>query len=306
MSDHSLFPLVPGELVHRTAADEVLVAGADRLAPDRFLVRLRWRRSHRTFVPAATARHSPLLVAESIRQACIYLAIRFLGVPPETRLVIRELHFAVDPGSAPPAVTETTEAALLVRVVRTRRDEASGQLVALQLEGTLLADARVFATAGGSARLFSPADYTALRAAATTPAAPTGPAQPGPEQPPLTPPRPGLVGVARPGDVVLAAAPDGRWAVRPADPCHPFFYDHPVDHVPGMVLAEAARQYALLRLGDPGLRLTGLRMRPLAFAETGPLLTCAAPGAVSAAPFPFELRQSGRCVVEGELALARA
>ena len=41
-------------------------------------------------------------------------------------------------------------------------------------------------------------------------------------------------------------APEHRFAalVR-VEPSHPFFFDHPLDHVPGMLLIEAARQFGV-------------------------------------------------------------
>jgi hypothetical protein len=40
------------------------------------------------------------------------------------------------------------------------------------------------------------------------------------------------------------------WALQ-FDPDHPVLFDHPVDHVPGMVLMEGARQAALLTVRHP-------------------------------------------------------
>jgi hypothetical protein len=62
---------------------------------------------------------------------------------------------------------------------------------------------------------------------------------------------PASVGRDRAEDVLVAATPtDGTWALR-FDPDHAVLFDHPVDHVPGMVLVEGARQAALLAIGDP-------------------------------------------------------
>lgn len=43
-----------------------------------------------------------------------------------------------------------------------------------------------------------------------------------------------------------------RWLLR-VDGCHPVFFDHPVDHVPGMLLVEAARQAAVAATGGRGV-----------------------------------------------------
>ncbi|WP_238698223.1 AfsA-related hotdog domain-containing protein [Streptomyces sp. E5N91] len=63
---------------------------------------------------------------------------------------------------------------------------------------------------------------------------------------PLAPPAsPARVGRLRFEDVVLSATDmSDRWQLR-VDPMHPILFDHPVDHAPGMLILEAARQAAL-------------------------------------------------------------
>lgn len=285
------------ELVHRSADDEVLITGATRLDQDNYLVGVVWRRDHRTF-DAADGRHSPLMVAEAIRQACIYVGVNFLDVSLDTQFVIRELHFSIDPQAAPTADRDTTKVLLAVQLSETRRDAVTGRPVALAMEATFSAGGRQFATAGGSARLFDREAYADLRATAPVDRTrPTG----APERP-----HPDDVGVTTAEDVMLARSGDGSWAIAPADPGHPFFFDHWVDHLPGMLLLEAARQYALLHLGDADLGLTGLRMRPLKFTETQPPPHFDTVGSATGDRFTFRLQQSGQCVLEGELRLTRA
>lgn len=58
-----------------------------------------------------------------------------------------------------------------------------------------------------------------------------------------------------PTDVVLSPAGEPhRWQLR-LDTRHPVLFDHMVDHVPGMVLLEAARQAATATLGHASLPL---------------------------------------------------
>ncbi|WP_280409454.1 AfsA-related hotdog domain-containing protein [Nocardia brasiliensis] len=77
------------------------------------------------------------------------------------------------------------------------------------------------------------------------------PGRPAPRAPP--PPR-GRLGREHPKNVLLAhgsRATAGGMSFRLAfDPAHPFFFDHPMDHVPGMLLLEAARQAALATLAE--------------------------------------------------------
>ena len=310
---------VAKESVHRTSADEVLITGARALGGDRFLVGARWRPNHRPFAPGDGGRHNPLLIAESIRQACIHLGVRFFDVPLGTHFVIRELHFDLDPPAAPEAKGEATDVLLVVQADKVRRDATTGQVEAMALSATYLADGRPFAGSGGSARLFDDTGYATLRAGTRTPQVPqTAQDAQGSDASqvsrealaatgaPLLRPRPEQVGVIRAEDVALGRSNGGDWSVSAADPRHPFFYDHAVDHLPGMLMLEAARQFAVLQLNDAELRLTSVQLRPLLFAEALSPARFAAPATASAEAFPFQLLQAGQSVLEGRLSLARA
>jgi hypothetical protein len=297
---------VARELVHRADPTEVLVTDGHRVGPDRFRCAARWRRNHRTYAPNPGRRHSPLLVAETIRQACLFLSVEFLGVPQESHFVIKSLGFDIDQENEPRDDGDSTDLVLDVRVSKVRRDAGSGQLVALAMEAEYAAAGRPFAGASGAARIFDDRSYSALRTAGAG-------AEPRVQEQQLTRPAAGQVAVATADDVVVARTADGRWVVDPADTRHPFFFDHTVDHLPGMLLLEAARQHALLGLGDPHLRLTRLRMRPLRFAETAPPPHFEADAADEADAAgngagvrAFRLMQAGDCVLEGELGFSRA
>ena len=291
---------VARELVHRSNDGEVLVTSTRRIRSGRFHCAAGWRRNHRTF-SANNGGHNPLLIAETIRQACICLSLEYLGIDPGTRFVIKSLAFDLDPRSAPTADGDRTDVCVDVAVGGLRRDDRTGRTVALTMRARFSAAGRRFATAAGAARLFDEREYAALRAGAD--AADRPPAAVGG----LVRPAPWRVAVDRADDVVIARAPDGSWLVDPADPVHPFFFDHAVDHLPGMLLLEAARQHALVRAGDPGLRLTGMRMRPLRFAERLPQPSFCGGDTGTAAPGTgaFGLAQAGRSVLEGSLAFCR-
>ncbi|WP_370130160.1 ScbA/BarX family gamma-butyrolactone biosynthesis protein [Streptacidiphilus sp. EB103A] len=290
---------VTRQQVHRAADAEVLITARARAGSHRFRCTARWPSGHRT---AVGGRHSSLLVAESIRQACLCLAQGYFDVPGDTRFVIKSLAFTIDPGREPAARGAATDLVMDVDVGDLRHDPATGQLVALTMRAAYRTadDAEVFATAAGTARLFTPEQYTAVRAAPRDlrPMAATAGL--------LRRPTPGQVAVARTADVVIAEAADGRWLIAPADPQHPFFFDHPADHLPGMLLLEAARQHALLQLADPRLRLTGMQMRPLAFTEHQPPAYLQAAAPRPGTPHLFRIEQGSARVLEGTFDFAAA
>jgi hypothetical protein len=138
--------------------------------------------------------------------------------------------------------------------------------------------------------------------AAATPA----PAPPEASAPPEAPavafaplrPAPADVAVSSPSDVLVALA-EGLVLVDPADPLHPFFFDHPSDHVPGMALLEAARQSAALASGGRLLRPVGAWLRALRFTEARPaaVVECVDHGLTCV----FRVRQGGGVTACGVL-----
>lgn len=129
---------------------------------------------------------------------------------------------------------------------------------------------------------------------------------------------PAAVGRSRAADVLLtrpAAGPAGRWLLR-VDQQHPVFFDHPSDHVPGMVLLEALRQAGHATLApvaagpDRPIALTGCQIAFRAFCElTSPVVIEAAhTGAavigrdgVQALELAVCARQQDRTVADGML-----
>jgi hypothetical protein len=73
------------------------------------------------------------------------------------------------------------------------------------------------------------------------------------------------------------------WQLR-VDQSHAVLFDHPVDHVPGMVLMEAARQAALLTVGEPDALPVRCHFTFDKYVELD------APTIVTAAPMPPAIR----------------
>ncbi|AXI76343.1 ScbA/BarX family gamma-butyrolactone biosynthesis protein [Peterkaempfera bronchialis] len=287
---------VPRELVHRTSVAEVLLTDVRPQGPGRFLAAAQWPRSHPTFPHGGDDRHSPLMIAETLRQLGIYLPLRYYGVPPDAHLLITDLSFDLDPRAEPRAGHGATEVTCLIEVGGVRPAGGAGTPSGLRLRTRLLAGGRPFATAEGGARFLDAGQYTALRAARAD--RPTGP----PGRTPPVRPEPGRLAVASPRDVVLALAGD-QLLVDPADPRHPYYFDHDTDHVPGMALLEAARQAAALRSGGRLLRPTGCRLRALRITEFRPPapLECT----VHHRSCVFRVRQGGAPTAVGVLRYAR-
>ncbi|MFI7386519.1 ScbA/BarX family gamma-butyrolactone biosynthesis protein [Streptomyces sp. NPDC049813] len=227
---------VPKEFVHRVSVAEVFLTGWARQEDDRFLVTGQWPRVHSFFTPV-DGRHDPLLAAETLRQAGMLVAHAEFGIPLGHRFLMWDLALSVDPaqltvGAAP----ATIEIEVSCRDVKRRRDVVTG----FRCDVVIRRDGRTAATGSSSFTSMTPSVYGRLR----------GERERDPRILPLTAPTaPQTVGRTSPMDVVLS--PVGRpdvWQLR-VDTRHPVLFEHPVDHVPGMALLEAARQAASAHLG---------------------------------------------------------
>jgi hypothetical protein len=278
--------------VARLSRSQLLLSDVRRAGPDEFRAKAHWPRTRPAFDRCApgTERHDPLLIAETLRQLGIYLPLRCYGVAADSRVLIEELRFdiAPDAGGAPLRY-QGTEVACAATVDRGAPGLGADKLRNLGLKVRLSAGGREFARVDGVARMLSPAAYRAVRN--------RRPGLAAADDSQLTPVDPGRVGVTCPQDVLVAVDARGAVRVSPSDPNHPFFHDHPSDHMTGMVLIGAVRQTAALHANEPNLRLRSCSMRALRFTEPSP------PATVEFGPDGrFEIRQRGTVTATGEAA----
>ncbi|QNP69521.1 A-factor biosynthesis protein [Streptomyces roseirectus] len=237
---------VPRQFVHRAALSETLLTGWRRTGTDRFTVYAQWPRAHGLHVSPDWCSYDPLLVVETVRQAGTLVMHTEYGVPLEQRFVLNEFAVATDPHhlEVGPLPAEP-----VVELAFTDVRFRSGRPTACRYTARVLCRGGQAATADVSFTCVGEAVYRRLRGGRTPGTVTALPVPPG------VPPE--SVDRALPADVVLAPAgpdpapPGGRWQLR-VNTAHPVFFDHPLDHVPGMLLLEAARQAA--RSALPGKR----------------------------------------------------
>ncbi|MET9412458.1 ScbA/BarX family gamma-butyrolactone biosynthesis protein [Streptomyces sp. NPDC002935] len=229
---------MPKELVHRASVAEVLLTNWARTGTNRFEVSAQWPRGHSFFTPVQ-GRHDPLIAAETFRQAAILLAHTEFGVPLDHPFLMHALTLDVHPehlgtGTAP----ATIDIDMTCHDITWRR----GAAATIGFEAAFRRGGQIVGSARGTCTCTTPAVYARLRGARRAAAG---------RQPALTAPlAPQHVGRTSPADVVLSpTAEPRRWLLR-TDTHHPVLFDHQVDHVPGMVLLEAARQAAVATLGQ--------------------------------------------------------
>lgn len=174
--------LAARQFVHRLAPSQVLLTDVRATGPDEFRAVARWPRAQAAgdagggrgaggagvgVGVGVGGRNEPMLVAETLRQLGIYLPLRFYGVTADSRLLVEELRFALEPagqGGAGAHALRGSDIGCTVRAVRRNAAGAdSGHMRSLDLQVRLSADGREIARADLVARVLCPAAYRAVR-----------------------------------------------------------------------------------------------------------------------------------------------
>ncbi|WP_424217585.1 ScbA/BarX family gamma-butyrolactone biosynthesis protein (plasmid) [Streptomyces sp. BI20] len=226
---------VAKEHVHRTSLADVFLTGCASGGPDTFTITAQWPRVH-SFYRNDHGLYDPLMLCETIRQSLPFLMHTRYDVPIGHQLMWQRFRYSVDSRAM---VIGRTPAELTLRVTCRNATYRRGLPASLDLRYEVLRENRLLAVAGTTFTCHTPAVYRRLRGerADMTAAFWDIPRPPAP-----LPPH--ECGSERERDVVLSPTErSGRWELR-SDIAHPILFDHPVDHVPGMLLLEAARQAA--------------------------------------------------------------
>lgn len=225
-----------GSLVRKSVEEEALVTGWRPLTEASQLVTARWPREHGFYVEGG--RYSSLLLTESLRQALALLTHTVHDIPLTHRLGWEQIRSTVDPGALSTG-SGAGEVELLITHPQVRRRRLGSVHLTSQVEATLAG--RPIGTASLRYSAHPPAIYDRLRGEHADAARAFARALP------LTPPVPAaLVGRGDAGNVVLSPTSGTHtWLLR-VDTSHRVLFDHPHDHIPGMVLLEAASQAAQL------------------------------------------------------------
>ncbi|RSS83980.1 ScbA/BarX family gamma-butyrolactone biosynthesis protein [Streptomyces sp. WAC06614] len=251
---------VPREYVHKAALAEVLLTGWHRTDDDAFTVTAQWPRSH-SFYRSRHGVHDPMLFAETVRQVFPLLSHAAYTVPFGHHLIWEHFSYHTEPGA------EALRAGLLPAEVTLYVDchdvvHRRGALAALSLHVEARRDGVRLGSAETRFTVHAPAVYRRLRGEYADKEAALAASVPVPL--PLPAHR---VGHKLRENVVLAATrAANRWQLR-VDTSHPVLFDHPVDHVPGALLLEAARQAAHVVSGPLPTVATAMETRFTRFAE---------------------------------------
>lgn len=259
---------VPRGLVHRWSLSEVFLTDYRAVDDRGFVCAAQLPSSHAYYRdhPNLPGEHDTLNVLEACRQAVTYAAHVHQGIPRDTTFMVSAWLLEV---TDPDALVGTQRPGnLQIAGVVTDRRARGGQVRRVAFAMDLTLDGRELGRLTMDVNCTPTGQYHNLRrlqrgrevpTAFSLPAAAAG-----------APVPPGRVGRFDPGNVVLDAvgpAEDGITAIlSPRTFGNRSMYDHPYDHVPAMVLSEAARQCALLLCGNH-FRLLRVDGRFQRFAE---------------------------------------
>ncbi|TDB78133.1 ScbA/BarX family gamma-butyrolactone biosynthesis protein [Micromonospora sp. KC723] len=246
---------VPRRLVHRAAAAEVLLTDWCRTDADTFACAVQWPRGHSLY-GAQSGRFHPLLVAETIRQCGILIAHVGYAVPMGHAFLMQRLRWMCDPDGLFWADGPLQSIALIEITELTRRPDGT---IRMRVDVRLERDGRQFAAGSGWLRCVTPAVYQRLRR------------QPGDHDrgaaravPPATP---ATVGRELIRDVVVGPTDDDGVRMLRVVKEHPILFDHPLDHVPGMLVFEAMHQVAVAEHEGAATAITASEASFPAFLE---------------------------------------
>ena len=237
---------VPKEYVHLRRDDTLFVTGWSRRKDGEFSLTARWPAS------AGAGRQDPRVLTQTIRQSGLVIAHAEYGVPLSHQTLLHYFDFTVVPGFRIPSGRPSS---LDIEITVSEPKHRGRTVSSLGMDVRVLQDNTLIVRADSEFGWISPAAYRRLRGEHLT--ADWG-RWPLPE-----PVRPHSVGRTTPTDVVLAPAPDGHphhWQLR-HDAGNFLLYDHPVDHVPGLVLMEAAYQAAQAVIAPVMLEATSVTSR---------------------------------------------
>jgi 2-oxo-3-(phosphooxy)propyl 3-oxoalkanoate synthase len=254
--DASFDRTIPRALVHKAGPEAVWLTELAHLGDDAYVGVGQVPRSHSYLDDRIGDSYSHCDLAflvEIARQTGIAVTHHYLGVPVNHPTIFMKLGMEVTDPSPTAWTPAPAPAAVQLRVVGVEEREGVPESFAGELDFVIDGRHRARTTALWAAH--EPAGYKAARAEGRQ-ARPLD--TPGTAPEPLAPER---VGRRNPDNVVIGELErDGKvyGCGVVVDEQHPHFYEHPVDHIPGVLMLEAFRQAATAAAADAhGLTAAG-------------------------------------------------
>jgi 2-oxo-3-(phosphooxy)propyl 3-oxoalkanoate synthase len=292
-------PTLPAQLVHKSAIEEVFFTGFEmREDGSEFAIAAQLPRSHSLYSELEHGFHDLLLIMEIGRQSMTAYGHGVLGVPEGTAFVLMSSVAEVTDIEATRRRDGPAMLALPVPFIEGRRS-TRGRVRKYNLTSMGSIDGRTAIALSGEAMLIPSSLYEHARGGGEDES------QAYYDIP--VPVAPSRVGRVLPRNVVVGDAGLIGGELRCAvvvDTSHPSFFDHPLDHIPAMLMLEAARQAAILFAGEscgwPAGEAVLVRCdaRFTRYAALAPPVNCRVLRQTQEVPLPGESLADGAAVEE--------
>ncbi|MCU1529921.1 MAG: hypothetical protein JWP75_3684 [Frondihabitans sp.] len=221
--------LVPGRLVHRRNLNDVLVTDSQPAGGDLFRCGVHWPLNHILFGRGSGI--DAALVAETVRQVTTHVVHTHYGVPLDTQFLMSRLQITIDAAANERAVASDLVVTLAMNDVRRNKTTLTSFVSRIDIH-----DRHGFVASGaGFARLVNAEAYRRSRTVAEPSRATARP-------PAVSKVRARQVGVVDDHLVLIAPTPSSMTFRLDPDPSVSAYFDHELDHVPGMAILESGRQ----------------------------------------------------------------
>ncbi|MEU0989406.1 ScbA/BarX family gamma-butyrolactone biosynthesis protein [Streptomyces sp. NPDC005953] len=249
---------VPRALVHRSSIAEVFVTDSIQTGEDSFKVAAQLPRGH--LIGETSPLYDFTLLVEVVRQAGVLVAHRHLNVALASAFIFRDLNLRTT-GFAPLRIGLRPADLVVTMDAKPKRNRA-GRVQGFTFTGAIHVDGELALEGEGGLLILSTSAYRVLRGKRQVPD------HPGFLLPRFTAAEPATVGRRDARNVFItdpvAEAEHGLFSAQlVVDTTHPHVFDHPLDHVPGHLQMEAARQLAIASVA----RLHGLDPYTLTIAS---------------------------------------
>lgn len=272
--DLSFEQTVPRSLVHKRSLENVLLTEVRAVADDRFVCAGRIPTAHRFFNDAGRAPHNDILFYTELgRQASLGVSHTFLGVSKEDVFIFEQSQAWLTPvalSKGTPGI-DSVVIEIKIRDIERRKNNAVSRVVAEHI--MFVGSDEVFRGTGAwtvqTAALFQRLRRMSKNRPEAAADGRVHAVHAHRENVVITPPQPNDAAEEFVTSLIV-------------DETHPYFFDHPCDHVPGMLLLEGSAQLAkaaTVRVApSPARRLqvSAYDMNFVQFVETNSPITLSA------------------------------
>lgn len=303
---------LPADVVHKTAPEQVFVTDWMRGPGDDWCtIAGRLPLAHARFSDSAAPYHDLLLLAETVRQAGLVVASEILAVDDERQFLLRELKVELEPVEQARKRRESCD----VLISQDPSSEVKMRPGRSMAGGMMRARIAIGGRAAGVCEVMGawvPNEfYAGLRQGRGEGA--TGGSLPTPGRRGEAETRTGKINPANSVLTPLRCKEDERSyeATLIVDTDDPTFFDHPLDHVPGLYLLEGVQQVSLaaiceeLGVDHSAVFVSGFQIKFSRIAEFQPDVTCAVTLDRNHRGGKVSCSQDGKVCCEGNVRIAR-